>query len=106
MTENLLISNKKARRRDYLDKFTMIALFGCMLIVLLPFTLLILDVVVKGLPVLTPSFLLEIPRNYHSEGGILNAITGTGVMMGIACAMALPLSIGAAVFITEYVKVG
>ena len=106
MNEKSLIDRKRARRREYLDKFTFIALFGSMIIAVLPFILLMSDVIIKGLPFMTPSFFLEIPRNFHAQGGILNAITGSGLMMIIACVLALPLSIGAAVYITEYVRQG
>ena len=106
MNENQLIIKRGARRREYVDKIVALSVFLCLIVVLLPFVLLIFDIVSKGLPVLTPSFFLEIPRSSHSEGGIINAITGSGLMMTIACVFALPVSIGGAIYITEYAPMG
>ena len=41
------------------------------------------------------------PKDAFDEGGILHAIVGSGIELGIALAITLPLGIGTAVFMTE-----
>jgi len=63
-------------------------------------------IVVQGLPVLTLSFLLESPRLSGAEGGILPAIMGTLCLMLVALLSAVPIGIGAAIYLAEYAPVG
>lgn len=55
-----------------------------------------------GLPHVTWSFLTTAPEAMGREGGILPTIVGTIVLTLGAVAIAAPLGIGAAVFLTEY----
>ncbi|WP_418060000.1 phosphate ABC transporter permease PstA [Pimelobacter simplex] len=41
------------------------------------------------------------PKAPFSQGGVLHAIIGTGIQLGIGLAVALPLGVGTAVFMTE-----
>jgi len=59
-------------------------------------------IVVRGLPVLTLSFLLESPRLSGAEGGILPAIVGTLSLMAVTMLSAVPIGIGAAIYLAEY----
>ena len=59
-------------------------------------------IVVRGLPVLNLSFLLDSPRLSGAEGGISPAIVGTLCVMAVAMLTAVPIGIGAAIYLTEY----
>ena len=63
-------------------------------------------IVVQGLPVLTLSFLLESPRLSGAEGGILPAIMGTLCLMLVTLLSAVPIGIGAAIYLAEYAHEG
>ena len=63
-------------------------------------------IVVQGIPVLTLSFLLESPRLSGAEGGILPAIMGTLCLMLVALLSAVPIGIGAAIYLAEYAHEG
>jgi len=63
-------------------------------------------IVVQGIPVLTLSFLLGSPRLSGAEGGILPAIVGTLCLMLVALLSAVPIGIGAAIYLAEYAPEG
>jgi phosphate transport system permease protein len=64
------------------------------------------DIISNGLPYLTWDFLTQPPRDLGREGGIFPAIVGTLYLTLGAIAIALPLGIGAAVYLNEYTKEG
>jgi len=61
-----------------------------------------LDIVVKGLPTLSWGFVSGFPSHSGAEGGILPAIVGTLWLVVGAIAVALPLGIGSAIYLSEY----
>ncbi|MHA1713058.1 MAG: phosphate ABC transporter permease PstA [Candidatus Ranarchaeia archaeon] len=93
-------------RKRLVDKIVSAILCIVMFIFLVPFLLLIVNVIAQGLPLLTLEFILETPRRGGTQGGILNAITGSALMVSIAIILSLPLALGGAIFITEYVSSG
>ncbi|OPX73045.1 MAG: phosphate transporter permease subunit PtsA [Methanoregulaceae archaeon PtaU1.Bin059] len=64
------------------------------------------DIIINGLPGLTWEFLTEPPRNLGRAGGIFPALVGTLYLVAGAIAIALPLGIGAAIYLTEYTREG
>lgn len=68
--------------------------------------IILFDIVSKGLPGLTWEFLTEPPRNLGRAGGIFPALVGTLYLVAGAIAIALPLGIGAAIYLTEYTREG
>jgi len=93
-------------KREILDLMAYCLFGAAALILVVPFFLVLVDVVVKGLPGLSPSFFLETAYDLGRGGGVRNAIVGTLELVGIASSVALPLSIGAAVYTTEYAQGG
>jgi len=59
-------------------------------------------VLVKGLPVVTPAFLLESPQAMGRAGGIFPTIVGTIALTIVAVLIATPLGVGTAIYLTEY----
>ena len=68
--------------------------------------IIVLDILWKGLPSISLSFLLDSPRRSGAEGGIFPAIVGTVYLVTGAIAAALPLGIASAVYLSEYAKQG
>lgn len=66
----------------------------------------ILDIVLKGLPVISVAFLTEAPRSSGMAGGILPAIAGTLYLVTGTIVVALPLGMASAIYLTEYAKQG
>ncbi len=63
-------------------------------------------VFIMGAGSLSPSFLLEMPRNNWREGGILPAIIGSLIVVAIALSFATPIGVGAAIYLTEFTQEG
>jgi phosphate transport system permease protein len=63
-------------------------------------------ILVRGIPVMTPSFLLGSPEQMGRTGGIFPSIVGTVVLTALSVAIAAPLGIGTAVFLVEYTREG
>jgi phosphate transport system permease protein len=61
-------------------------------------------VLVKGLPGLTWEFLSSAPKDMGKAGGILPTLVGTVLLPLLAIAIALPLGVGTAVYLTEYTR--
>lgn len=75
-------------------------------IVLAILCIILSDIVINGLPALSWDFLTQPPRDLGREGGIFPAIVGTLYLVAGAIAIALPLGVGAAVYLVEYTREG
>lgn len=76
------------------------------IIVLAILCIILSDIVINGLPALSWDFLTQPPRDLGREGGIFPAIVGTLYLVAGAIAIALPLGVGAAVYLVEYTREG
>ncbi|MEA1945102.1 MAG: phosphate ABC transporter permease PstA [Euryarchaeota archaeon] len=59
-------------------------------------------IVIQGISVVNLPFLLDSPRLSGAEGGILPAIVGTLCLMAVTVLSAVPIGIGAAIYLAEY----
>lgn len=59
-------------------------------------------IVWRGLGVVDLGFILEAPRRAGKEGGIFTTIIGTLYLTAVALIIAVPLGVGAAVYLEEY----
>ena len=66
----------------------------------------ILDILIKGLPVVSWQFLTQTPRNMGREGGISSTIVGTMLVTIVAVIIAAPFGIGTAFYLAEYTREG
>ena len=73
-------------------------------IVVLILLILLQDIVVHGLPALSWEFLTQSPKDLGRSGGIFPAIVGTFYLVTGAILIALPLGVGAAIYLIEYTK--
>ena len=64
------------------------------------------DIVINGLPALSWEFLTKPPSDLGRGGGIYPAIVGTLCLVAGAIAIALPLGVGAAIYLVEYTREG
>jgi phosphate transport system permease protein len=63
-------------------------------------------VLAHGLPHVTWTFLSSSPESMGREGGILPMIVGTLWVTGLALAIAAPIGVATAVYLTEYTREG
>ncbi len=64
------------------------------------------DIVINGLPALSWEFLTRPPKDLGRGGGIFPAIVGTLYLVTGAIALALPIGVGAAIYLVEYTREG
>lgn len=64
------------------------------------------DILIQGLPAISWEFLTSMPRKSGAEGGILPAIVGTLCLVTGTMLVALPLGVGAAIYLSEYARDG
>jgi phosphate transport system permease protein len=65
--------------------------------------LILVHVAVNGLRALSWEFFTEMPAPLgQTGGGIVHAIVGSVIIVGIACLIGIPIGIGAGVFLAEY----
>jgi phosphate transport system permease protein len=72
------------------------------LITVLPIIAVIIYIVIQGLPAISLEFLTGFPHSGMREGGIIPAIVGTFYLTLGTAIFAVPLGIGAAIYLSEY----
>jgi phosphate transport system permease protein len=87
--------------RDHI--FWIIGLFSTLVGFILLFTLMI-DLFMDGFPRLSWHFLTSYPSRFPEKAGILSAWVGTTLVMMVTAATAVPLGVGAGVYLEEYGK--
>lgn len=73
---------------------------------LLVLLVLMADVLVKGVGWLSPDFLANYPSRFPERAGIKSALVGSLWMMGLTALIAVPVGVGAAVYLEEYATEG
>jgi phosphate transport system permease protein len=75
----------------------------CAVIVILPLLLIFFYTVSQGLQYLSVDFFVKMPKPVgEMGGGMANAIVGTLILIGIGCAVGLPIGILSGIYLSEY----
>lgn len=89
-------------KRQHTEKLAIGTITFVSAIVVIPVLLIILSIVVNGFRAISWEFLTQPPRNGMTEGGIMPAILGTMILTVGTAVAAIPLGIGAAIYLAEY----
>jgi phosphate transport system permease protein len=90
-------------RRAIWSRIVIAACYAAGAIVILPLALIIWHLLAKGLPALSLSFFLEMPKPVGEPGGgMANAIVGTLILVGLGALFAVPIGVGAGVYLAEF----
>lgn len=91
-------------RRRYISGFSLAVMYLLTALALVPLALVLWFTAAKGLPsVLHPEFFTNSFRPVGVPGaGVLHAIVGTGILVGLASVMAIPIGIIGGVYLGEY----
>jgi phosphate transport system permease protein len=102
-TTDTAVFNDQLQRREIIGKiFEYVFLIG-LLIGLFVLALLVLNILHDGLGrLLTPGFLTETPSRFPDRGGIRPAIIGSLYLGLIVIVVAVPIGVGAALYLEEY----
>ncbi len=98
--------NPKAVQRRHIGQVLGIVLFFSTVFGLMVLITLLVDVVQKGLPWLDWQFLTSYPSRNPAEAGIKSAIVGSFWMMLLTALFAVPVGVGAAIYLEEYAPRG
>jgi phosphate transport system permease protein len=92
-----------ARRRAVIDKLMTVLVVLAVGLALVPLILILGETIIQGAPVMSLSFLTNIPAPVGvSGGGVGPAILGTITMVGIATLISVPIGVGAGIFFSEW----
>ncbi|KQY56956.1 MULTISPECIES: phosphate ABC transporter permease PstA [unclassified Nocardioides] len=92
-------------RRKATDRLVNALVWSTFAVAMMPLLSLLYTVIVKGGPVLTPSFLQSDMTGFASlgqGGGIYHAIMGTIMVTAIAAIIAIPVGLFTAIYLVEY----
>ncbi len=90
---------QKRQRWDRI--FTMVASMTIVLAMLLLLTLLV-DIVLDGLPWLSLRLFMEFPSRFPERAGLRSALQGSVWLMLLTALLAIPIGVGAAIYLEEY----
>lgn len=94
----------RAHRLRQTVAFTVLAASSAL--VLIPAVAIVAFVAVKGAPAVNWEFLSAMPTNGMKEGGILPALYGSALLVVLTLALALPVGVLGAVYLSEYARTG
>jgi len=87
------------RRQDLI--FGVVGIFVLVVVMGLLMTL-VADLLIDGLGRITPEFLTSFPSRRAANAGVLSAWVGTTLVMIVTAAIAVPLGVGAGLYLEEY----
>ena len=89
----------KRKRQDFI--FNILGII-CTLVGIVTLGALLVDLLMDGLPRLTPAFLTSFPSRFAEQAGILSSWVGTLLIMVVTACTAVPLGVAAGVYLEEY----
>ena len=92
------------RRKQRYEALARAVFLAMTLLMIAPLVAIVTHLVVAAWPALSLEFLLDVPRNRMTEGGIWPAFIGTIYLVIISLAVAAPIGVLAAVYLNEYAK--
>ncbi|MDA4127166.1 MAG: phosphate ABC transporter permease PstA [Thaumarchaeota archaeon] len=91
------------RLRRFKDRLFSILGLLCVIIAVIPLGSILLEVIVRGAPVINWNFLTQTPgAEGQSVGGIGPSIQGTLILIGLTSLFGIPIGIMSGVFLAEY----
>jgi phosphate transport system permease protein len=92
--------------RQRTERIFKVAALGALVVALGTLVILLLDVLMDGAGRLSWKFLTSFPSRKPEEAGILAALVGTAYLMALTVVLAVPIGVGAAIYLEEYARKG
>ena len=97
------VPRRSLGRRRLVSHMTIAACVAAALVLMLPVALLVGHLVVRGAAMLRPGFFVHMPAPVGEPGGgMANAIVGTLILVALSSALAVPVGIGAGLYLAEF----
>lgn len=100
--QNPAVPRGGAARRKRIQRLGFLAMTLATALTVAPILLIVAHIYSTGMPSITPAFLTEAPREGMRAGGIFPAIVGTFWLTLGTAIVAVPLGVGAAIYLSEY----
>jgi phosphate transport system permease protein len=91
-------------RRYLVQRLGFVLLALATLVVVVPITLVVGTIVLRGISAITWEFLTSTPTNGMKSGGIFPAIVGTVLLVIGTAAAAIPFGVGGAIYLSEFAR--
>jgi len=92
--------------QKHIEKIAFALVIATAVLVIAILAIILENIIVNGLPAISWEFLTQPPTNLGRGGGIFPAIVGTLYLVTGAILIALPLGVGAAIYLVEYTREG
>ncbi len=93
----------RSRIRSFTDRMVTVLAVLATIVVVAPLVAIFGYLVYKGANSLNLAFFTQLPKpEGEPGGGMANAIVGSGVLLGIASAIGVPIGIGGGIFLAEF----
>ena len=89
-------------RRRVMNRVMTGAVVLAALVATLPLIFILIHLVREGAQSLSLDFFTKMPKPVGEAGGMANAIVGTLILIGTACAIGLPIGIGAGLYLADF----
>jgi len=97
-----LVASGNLRRRNLVNRIAEGAARASAFAALAVLAIVVYTVFSRGLPALSLDFITKSPPAIGNGGGIAPAIVGTALLVGVATAMAMPIGVLIALYLTEF----
>jgi phosphate transport system permease protein len=95
-----VLSRTDRSRRAVSGVMSMLAAL-CTIVAVSALAIILSYIAMRGIRAITFRFLVDTPRPVGEGGGIGNAIVGSAVLLGLACAAGIPIGIATGVYLSE-----
>src|ERR1700689_5835672 len=108
MASNVVTPPLRARTsnrlwRVFANHLATVAAVGSTIVVMAPLIAIFAYLVYKGASSLNLAFFTQVPKPVgETGGGMANSIVGSGVLLGIASLLGIPIGIGGGIYLAEY----
>lgn len=92
-----------SNRMTLADRIVSIVFMAVVAAVLFTYGKMVYDIAIQGVSKISWSFLTEAPKHSGRAGGVFPIVINTLLVLGIAVAAAVPISLCIAIFVTEFV---
>lgn len=99
---NAILHERRLARRKRIGNLFAVCSVAATLLGLVFLAVLLFDIFRDGLPWLDWQFITSFPSRFPEESGILSALVGSLYVISLTAIFALPLGVGAAVYLEEY----
>ncbi len=103
MSHVMTSSSLRSKKRERTGRIMTVLTWSAALLAVAPLLLIVAQLLINGVGQLTPTFFAKMPAPPGVRGGgVANAIVGSIMLVGIAITVAVPVGIGAGLYLAEH----